>query len=140
MTCLVRDIAPKNRPRVMVENVSPEIVDRMISETRLLFVEAWAPWCGPCKALGPILEELEQKYSDNPDVKFLKLNTQEHPNFAIDYNIHAIPCVMLFFDGKPASYQLHNSRTGNTQSVDRLIGLRPLEHYEDVISSLLRKA
>ncbi|MFW9794772.1 MAG: thioredoxin family protein [Candidatus Thorarchaeota archaeon] len=121
----------------MIEDVSPEVVDRVMLKTKLLFVDAWAPWCSPCKALGPILVDLDEKYADNPNVGFLKVNTQEHPRFAEEYQIHAIPCVLLFFEGKPASYSLKNPKTGETRHVDRLIGLRPAEHYEDVITSLL---
>ena len=118
----------------MVDDASPEDVERATRETRLLFVDTWADWCQPCKALTPILEELDNKYVDNPDIKFLKLNTQKHRQFAMDNEIHAIPCVLIYFDGEPAKYDVSNPRTGEISSVDRLIGLRPAEHYEDVIS------
>ncbi|MHA2396844.1 MAG: thioredoxin family protein [Candidatus Thorarchaeota archaeon] len=118
----------------MVDDASPEDVEQVIKETRLLFVDTWADWCQPCKALTPILEELEVKYADNPDIKFLKVNTQEYLQFAMDNEIHAIPCVLIFFDGEPAKYEVENPRTGETKTVDRLIGLRPAEHYEDVIT------
>jgi len=121
----------------MVEDVSPEDVDSIISKTRLVFVDAWAEWCQPCKALTPILEELEVKYANNSDVKFLKVNTQNYVQFAMDRNIHAIPCVLMFFDGEPAKYEVENPRTGERTETDRLIGLRPAEHYEDVISHFL---
>ena len=80
----------------MVDDASPADVERAMKETRLLFVDTWAEWCQPCKALTPILEELEASYADNPDVKFLKVNTQEHQQFAMDNEIHAIPCFDLF--------------------------------------------
>ncbi len=121
----------------MVADVSPEVVEQVLGKTRLLFVDAWAPWCGPCVALAPILEELDGKYADNPDVRFLKVNTQEHRKFAIDNAIHAIPCVLIFFDGEPAKYELIDERTGTKKTLDRLIGLRPTEHYEEVISYFL---
>ncbi|MHA3962046.1 MAG: thioredoxin family protein [Candidatus Thorarchaeota archaeon SMTZ1-45] len=117
----------------MVSDVSPDIVERIIRETRLLFVDAWAPWCQPCRALTPILEELDAKYADNPDIRFLKVNTEEYRKFAIDNMIHAIPCVLLYFDGAPAKYETTDQRTGEKKKLNRLIGLRPLEHYEDVI-------
>jgi thioredoxin 1 len=115
----------------MVKNVSPSEVDKAKQETRLLFVDCWAAWCGPCLALAPILEGLEQKYSDNPDVGFLKVDTQEYRQFATDNSIHAIPCVLVFFDGEPF-------RGGQGKKSDRLIGLRPPEHYEEVIKQLLK--
>jgi thioredoxin 1 len=121
----------------MVADVSPEVVERVLGETRLLFVDAWAPWCGPCVALTPILEELDGKYADNPDVRFLKVNTQEYRKFAMDNTIHAIPCVLIFFDGEPAKYEVMDERTGTKKIFDRLIGLRPAEHYEEVIRYFL---
>ena len=127
---------PRNERR-MVDDASPADVERAMKETRLLFVDTWAEWCHPCKALTPILEELEASYADNPDVKFLKVNTQEHQQFAMDNEIHAIPCVLIYFDGKPAEYEVVNPRSGETKTVNCLIGLRPAEHYEDVISYFL---
>ena len=121
----------------MVEDVSPEEVNQASKEFRLLLVDAWAPSCGPCKELGPILDELEEIYSDNSDVKIVKVNTQEHIGFAMKNSIFAIPCVLAFFEGEPAKYVLHNPETGDTRVIDRLLGLRPLEHYEDMICSLL---
>jgi thioredoxin-like negative regulator of GroEL len=121
----------------MVDDASPEDIEQAIKKTRLLFVDTWADWCQPCKALTPILEELDKKYTANPDIKFLKVNTQEYQQFAMDNEIHAIPCVLIFFDGEPAKYEVENPRTGDTKTVDRLIGLRPAEHYEDAISYFL---
>ena len=121
----------------MVDDASPEDVEQAIKKTRLLFVDTWAEWCQPCKALTPILEELEEKYTANPDIKFLKVNTQEYQQFAMDNEIHAIPCVLMYFDGEPAKYEVENPRTGDSKTVNRLIGLRPAEHYEDAISYFL---
>lgn len=132
------DSLPCNR-KFMVDDVSPADVERIITQVRLVFVDAWAEWCQPCKALTPILEELEEKYAKNIDVKFLKVNTEEHRQFAMDHQIHAIPCVLMFFDGEPAKYEISHQKTGETKIIDRLIGLRPAEHYEEVISNFLGK-
>ncbi len=121
----------------MVDDVSPDMLEKVMNKTRLLFVDAWAPWCQPCHALAPILEELDMKYADNPDVRFLKVNTQEYYQFAVENKIHAIPCVLLFFDGKPAEYETTDQRTGEKKKLNRLTGLRPAEHYEDVIKYFL---
>jgi thioredoxin-like negative regulator of GroEL len=121
----------------MVEDVSPQDVERAKRDTKLLFVDAWAEWCQPCKALTPIMEELEEKYADNDDVKFLRVNTQIHREFAMDNSIHAIPCVLIYFEGEPAKYEVTIPATGEKKVLDRLIGLRPAEHYEDAISYFL---
>ncbi len=121
----------------MVDELSPEEIDRAIKEYRLLLVDAWAPSCAPCRELGPILEELEDRYEGNSDLRIVKVNTQEHIGFAIKNNIFAIPCVLAFFEGKPAEYVRQDPETGDTKVVDRLLGLRPLEHYDDIVCSLL---
>lgn len=122
----------------MVKEVNPETLEDEIQESRLLFVDSWAPWCGPCLALGPVLEELAEKYADNPDVKFVKLNTQEYPQFAMKHGINAIPCVLVYFEGKPARFEPPGPKSKKPIIVDRLIGLRPAEHYEEVIHALLK--
>ncbi len=119
----------------MVNDVTPDVIEKAINETKLLFVDCWAPWCGPCLALGPILDEIDQKYADNPDVRFLKINTQIHQEFAVEQNLYAIPCVLVYFDGKPAKFEL--LRSDKKEVTDRLIGTRPAEHYENVIRQLM---
>jgi len=121
----------------VVSDLRPEEIQKRIAETKILFVDAWAPWCGPCLALGPILEELDNKYADNDDISFAKINTQEHRPFAAANNIVAIPCVLVYKDGKPAEIEEKNPRTGKKHVTDRIIGLKPAEHYEDVIEQLL---
>jgi thioredoxin 1 len=120
----------------MVDDLSPDDIELVIKDTRLVLVDAWAPTCGPCKELSPILEEIEETYSDNVDVRIVKINTGEHIGFASKNSIFALPCVLIFLDGKPAKYTIQ-SGTENIKIVDRLIGLRPFEHYDDIIRSLL---
>ncbi|MBY8996835.1 MAG: thioredoxin family protein [Candidatus Thorarchaeota archaeon] len=121
----------------MVDDASPDDVEQAMKETRLLFVDTWAEWCQPCKALTPILEELEEKYTDKSVVRFLKVNTQDYRQFAMDNEIHAIPCVLIYFDGEPAKYEIEHQKTGEKKVLDRLIGLRPAEHYEAVVRFFL---
>ena len=122
----------------MVNDVSPDEIEDVASKTKVLLVDCWAPWCGPCLALAPILEELEKKYSDNDDVKFLKVNTQNYRQFGIDNDIRAIPCVLIYSHGKLTQVEVQDPRTGRETETDRLIGLRPPEHYEQVIEKLLK--
>ncbi len=121
----------------MVRDITPDEAAEMIENTKILFIDCWAPWCGPCLALAPTMEELEEKYKDNRDIEFVKINTQNHRQFAMDNNIVAIPCVLVFKDGKPASFKIEDARSKNQVTTDRLIGLRPIEHYEAVIDQLL---
>lgn len=63
-----------------------------------VLVDFWAPWCGPCQMLGPIIEEVGKELSDK--VKVLKLNVDEEPQIASKYGISAIPTVILFNKGQ----------------------------------------
>jgi thioredoxin 1 len=62
----------------------------------IVFVDWWAPWCGPCRIFGPIFERV----ADNtPGVVFAKVNAEEHPDLAASFGIRAIPTLMIFRDG-----------------------------------------
>ncbi|WP_210528486.1 thioredoxin [Rubellimicrobium arenae] len=64
-------------------------------------VDFWAEWCGPCRMIGPALEELSTQYGDR--VKIAKVNVDENPNAAAQLGVRGIPALFLFKDGKPVS-------------------------------------
>ena len=62
-----------------------------------VLVDFWAEWCGPCKSIAPILEEVSVEYSDR--LKVVKLNTDENPDVAVKYSVRSIPTLMIFKNG-----------------------------------------
>ena len=73
-----------------------EVIDAAIP----VMVDFWAPWCGPCRAIAPIVEELEKSYGDK--MKFVKVNVDENPLAPSKYGIKAIPTLIFFKNGEIA--------------------------------------
>jgi len=67
-------------------------------------VDFWAEWCGPCKAIGPSLEEISDEMEGK--VKITKVNIDENPDLAAQYGVRSIPTLLLFKNGEPASMQV----------------------------------
>lgn len=75
--------------------------EKVINEKTPVLVDFWAPWCGPCRAIAPILDELAEEYKGKMTIA--RLNVDEAPQSASKYGISAIPTMLLFKDGKPVS-------------------------------------
>jgi putative thioredoxin len=76
-----------------------EVLDA--SHEQPVLVDFWAPWCGPCRALGPVLEKLEAAYAGR--FRLVKVNSDQHPELSGQYNVRSIPYVIAFVDGRPAN-------------------------------------
>jgi thioredoxin 1 len=92
--------------------------DEVLGSKQPVLVDFWAPWCGPCKMLSPVVEKVAA--ANGGKAKFVKLNTDDNPSIAGQYQVSGIPCLILFKDGQP---------------VDRIVGYVP----ENVISGMLAK-
>ena len=70
--------------------------DVLQNKTRVL-VDFWAPWCGPCRAIAPIIDAVAQEFAGSLEVR--KLNVDDNPDLAAKYNVRGIPTLVLFQDG-----------------------------------------
>ena len=85
--------------------VTDDAFEKTVLDSSLpVIVDFWAPWCGPCKMVGPILDKIAKEYAG--EVIVAKVNTDENPEWAMKYGVQGIPTMLLMFDGKIVNRQV----------------------------------
>ena len=103
----------------MVTELNESNFDSFVESNKIAIIDCWAPWCGPCRRMGPIVEELSGDLAGKAGIA--KLNTDENQGIAIRFNINAIPTLLVFKD---------------QVLVDSLVGLRPKEDIIEYVNRL----
>ena len=104
----------------MLEHLTETDFDAVINGGKPALVDFWATWCGPCRMIGPEIEELAVEYDGKAEV--CKVNVDDEKALAKRFRIMSIPCVILFKDG---------------QELNRLIGARDKSEYADALEEIM---
>ena len=97
-----------------------ESFDKALDQGKLMMVDFWADWCGPCRMLGPVIEDLADRYEGKAVVG--KVNVDDEEELAIRYGVMSIPTVIFFKDGK---------------EIDRKVGVMPESAFTEVLDKEL---
>jgi len=105
----------------MVQEITDQDFQKEVLESEEpVLVDFWAPWCGPCKMVGPVVEQMSEKFSGK--LKVVKLNTDDNQNTSMKYQITGIPCMIIFKGG---------------EEVNRLVGFRPADAMEQELNKIV---
>ena len=102
----------------VIEGTDLNFEQEVLQSDKPVLVDFWAPWCGPCRIVSPIVEEIANDYEGK--IKVVKLNTDDNQSIAMKYGIRSIPTLGIFKDG---------------QVVDSVIGAVPKQHLEERIKA-----
>lgn len=102
----------------MALEVTDGNIKEILTQNEITVLDFWAPWCGPCKTLGPIIEDLSKK---NEGITIGKVNVDENSASAVEYGVRSIPTVIFFKNG---------------EVVEKIVGLKSNAELQDKIESL----
>ena len=107
----------------MVDNITKDTFEKEVLQSEVpIIIDFWASWCGPCKMMAPIFEELSKEYKGK--LNFAKVNVEEEEALAGEQDIMGIPCLIIYNKGK---------------EVDRITGFAPKDGLKEKIDAILEK-
>lgn len=104
----------------LIHSTDKDFEKDVIKSDLPVFVDFWAEWCGPCRMVAPVVDELSKQYEGK--MKFVKLNIDENPQIPNKFNIRGIPTLIIFDQG---------------EAVKRIVGAAPKEYYVKEINAVL---
>lgn len=112
--------APKLKAKMIdSSNFQEEVMDN----DKIVFLDFWAPWCGPCKVIGPIIDELAEDNKDKP-IMIGKVNVDENPQISAQFRVQSIPTLVFMHKGKV---------------IQQVSGMVPKPNLQEFINELLQK-
>ena len=107
-----------------MKDITKDTFEKEVLQSKTpVLVDFWAPWCGPCRIVGPVLEKISSEYANK--LAFSKLNVDDGQEIAAKYDVRGIPCMIVFKNGN---------------EVDRIIGAYPEAQLRSRIDMILAKA
>jgi thioredoxin 1 len=102
-----------------IEYTDANFKEKVLDSEKLTMIDFWAEWCGPCRAIGPVVEELSKEYDGTVNIG--KVNVDQNPQLSINYGITSIPAIIFIKDGK---------------EVGKLMGAQPKSNFVKKIEAL----
>lgn len=103
----------------MIEQVNDQVFNQILQTNKIVVADFFAVWCGPCKMMHPIFEEIAYNY---PEIKFIRVDIDENQDLAIKQNVQVVPTFIAYKDGK---------------EINKIIGYNNIEDFKLFVDSLL---